>query len=180
MAVEEVCRHERIEIPSGMAIKEIQGEYGLSYARARRASMKGYYIENYDTPEVIIDPDNFNVAHAYSIAGRVFWKNFANEKYPYAFTLMEDMIQEGVARLYALSGKIPEMANEKYNESYQRYWVAHNAMLSFYKSFTKADRVAERCKAALEMYPVLREHLLRDGYKEEYADEDLTYQHSSD
>jgi hypothetical protein len=97
-----------------------------------------------------------------------------------AFDLMPDMVQEAVKRMYELSGKVQEMANVRYNENYHNCWICHNAMLSFYKSFTKADRVAERCKAALEMYPVFREHLLCDGYKEEYADGDQTYPPSSD
>lgn len=77
--------------------------------------------------------DNFNRAYAYNFAGKVFWKTFA--RYDGAMELMPDMIQEAVKRQFELSGKLDEMANEKYNANYARYYIAHNAMLSFYKSY---------------------------------------------
>ena len=64
---------------------------------------------------------------------------------------MPNMIQEAVKRLFELFGKVKEMANERYNEKYQMYFIAHNAMLSFYKSYwQKANRLMEKCRNALE------------------------------
>ena len=50
------------------------------------------------------------------------------------------MIQEAVTRLFELSGKTKEMANGKYSENYASFWVAHNAMLAFLKTWDRQDK----------------------------------------
>jgi len=50
------------------------------------------------------------------------------------------MIQEAVTRLFELSGKVKERANEKYSENYANFWVAHNAMLAFLKTWERQNK----------------------------------------
>jgi hypothetical protein len=50
------------------------------------------------------------------------------------------MIQEAVTRLFELSGKTKEMANRKYSENYASFWVAHNAMLAFLKTWERQNK----------------------------------------
>ncbi len=53
------------------------------------------------------------------------------------------MLQEAVARMFELSGKVKERANEKYGIGYGYFWVAHNAMLSFLKTWEKQNHWCE-------------------------------------
>ena len=98
--------------------------------------------------QIIIDRRNFNPAAAYNLAGKVFWKNFAF-KYQVALDIKEDMIQEAVTRLFELSGK--KSTTEKYNDNYTRFWIAHNAMLAFIKTWLKQIRYKELWGGALEL-----------------------------
>ncbi len=50
------------------------------------------------------------------------------------------MIHEAVTRLFELSGKVKEMANGKYSENYANFWVAHNAMLAFLKTWERQNK----------------------------------------
>ena len=50
------------------------------------------------------------------------------------------MIQEAVTRLFELSGKTKEMANGKYSEKYANFWIAHNAMLAFLKTWERQNK----------------------------------------
>jgi len=42
--------------------------------------------------------------------------------------------------MYELSGKVRENANEKYGAGYGYFWVAHNAMLAYLKSWRRQER----------------------------------------
>jgi len=137
MSVPEICR-ERILILPEMTKTEIKEKYGLSTKRAREAMAKGFFVKNYSKRQVIIDPENFDPAVSYSTAKRVYWKNFRWR--PLAQSIKEDLIQEAVARMWELSGKVRENANEKYGIGYGYFWVAHNAMLTYLKSWQRHTR----------------------------------------
>jgi len=131
-------RRERVLIPPEMTSKEIQEKYGLPSARAYVARRKGFFVKNYSKKQVIIDPENFDPSISYSTAKRVFWKNFAWNNV--AASIKDDLIQEAVTRMYELSGKVKERSNEKYGIGYGFFWVAHNAMLSYLKTWRKGQR----------------------------------------
>jgi hypothetical protein len=57
-----------------------------------------------------------------------------------AQTIKDDLIQEAVTRMYELSGKVKERANETYGTGYAYFYVAHNAMLVFLKSWQRHTR----------------------------------------
>jgi len=42
--------------------------------------------------------------------------------------------------MYELSGKVKEGANGKYSVGYGYFWVAHNAMISYLKTWQKQMR----------------------------------------
>jgi hypothetical protein len=130
-------RRERILI-SGMTTKQIREKYGLSSKRAREVLKQGFFVKNYSKKQIIIDPENFDPAVSYSTAKRVYWKNFRWS--PIAQSIKEDLIQEAVTRMYELSGKVKENANGKYGIGYGYFWVAHNAMLSFLKTWQRQMR----------------------------------------
>jgi hypothetical protein len=65
-------------------------------------------------------------------------KNF--KRNPLAQSLYPDLIQEAVTRLFELSGKTKEMANGKYSERYAGFWIAHNAMLAFLKTWEHQNK----------------------------------------
>ena len=131
-------RRERVLIPPEMSSKEIQEQYGLPSARAYVARKKGFFVKNYSKKQVIIDPENFDPSISYSTAKKVFWKNFAWNNV--ATSIKDDLIQEAVTRMYELSGKVKERSNEKYGIGYGFFWVAHNAMLSYLKTWRKQMR----------------------------------------
>jgi hypothetical protein len=125
-------------IPPEMTSKMIKDQYGLSSERAWVAKRKGFFVKNYSRKQVIIDPENFDPSISYSTAKRVFWKNFAWNNV--AVSIKDDLIQEAVTRMYELSGKVKERSNEKYGIGYGFFWVAHNAMLSYLKTWRKQMR----------------------------------------
>jgi hypothetical protein len=131
-------RRERIIVPPEMTIQEVKQEYALNSKKAREAKKKGFFIKNYSRKQIIIDPENFDPAISYSTAKRVYWKNFAWR--PVAATIKDDLIQEGVARMWELSGKVRENANKKYGNGYGYFWVCHNAMLSYLKTWKRQMR----------------------------------------
>jgi hypothetical protein len=131
-------RRERVLIPPEMTNKEIKDQYGLSSERAYVARRKGFFVKNYSRKQVIIDPENFDPSISYSTAKKVFWKNFAWNAV--AASIKDDLIQEAVTRMYELSGKVKERSNEKYGIGYGFFWVAHNAMLSYLKTWRKQMR----------------------------------------
>jgi hypothetical protein len=131
-------RREKVFIPPEMTPKEIKEKYGLSSKRAREVLKQGFFVKNYSRKQIIIDPENFDPAVSYSTAKRVYWKNFAWR--PLAQSIKEDLIQEAVTRMYELSGKVKENANGKYGMGYGYFWVAHNAMLSYFVAWRKQTR----------------------------------------
>jgi len=131
-------RREKVFIPPQMTPKEIKEKYGLSSKRAREVLKQGFFVKNYSRKQIIIDPENFDPAISYSTAKRVYWKNFRWS--PLAQSIKEDLIQEAVTRMFELSGKVKENANGKYGIGYGYFWVAHNAMLSFLKTWQRQMR----------------------------------------
>ena len=131
-------RREKVFIPAGMTTQQIKQEYALNSRRAADAKRKGFFVKNYSRKQIIIDPDNFDPAISYSTAKRVYWKNFAWR--PLAQSIKDDLIQEAVTRMYELSGKVKENANGKYGIGYGYFWVAHNAMLSYFVAWRKQTR----------------------------------------
>lgn len=131
-------RREKIFIPPEMTIDEVQERYGLSRNRANQVRKQGFFVKNYSRKQVIIDPENFDPAVSYSTAKRVYFKNFSLNKV--AQSIKDDLIQEAVTRMYELSGKVKERANEKYGIGYAYFYVAHNAMLAFLKSWQRHTR----------------------------------------
>ena len=131
-------RREKIFIPPKMTTKEIKEKYGLSSGKSYRVKKKGFFVKNYSKKQVIIDPENFDPAVSYSTAKRVYFTNFRWR--PVAASIKEDLIQEAVTRMYELSGKVKERANEKFGIGYGFFWVAHNAMLSYLKSWQRHTR----------------------------------------
>jgi len=131
-------RRERIIIPPEMTTQEIKQEYALDSKRASKAKRKGFFVKNYSKRQVIIDPENFDPAVSYSTAKRVYFKNFSWR--PLAQSIKEDLIQEAVTRMYELSGKVKERANAKYGMGYGYFWVAHNAMLSYFVAWQREMR----------------------------------------
>jgi len=131
-------RREKIFIPPEMPIEEVQERYALSRNRANQVRKQGFFVKNYSRKQIIIDPENFDAATSYSTAKRVYWKNFRWS--PLAQSIKEDLIQEAVTRMYELSGKVKERANAKYGMGYGYFWVAHNAMLSYFVAWQREMR----------------------------------------
>jgi len=131
-------RREKVFIPPEMTTQEIKQKYGLTSRRAKEAMKQGFFVKNYSRKQVIIDPENFDPAISYSTAKRVYWKNFAWNSL--AQSIKDDLIQEGVTRMYELSGKVKEGANGKYSVGYQYFWVCHNSMLSYLKTWKRQMR----------------------------------------
>lgn len=131
-------RREKIFIPPEMSIEEVQERYALSRNRANQVRKQGFFVKNYSKKQIIIDPENFDPSISYSTAKRVYFKNFSLNKV--AQSIKDDVIQEAVTRMYELSGKVKERANEKYGIGYAYFYVAHNAMLAFLKSWQRHTR----------------------------------------
>jgi hypothetical protein len=131
-------RREKIFIPPEMTVEEMKRKYGLSRNRANQVKKQGFFVKNYSKKQIIIDPENFDPAISYSTAKRVYFRNFSLNKV--AQTIKDDLIQEAVTRMYELSGKVKERANEKYGTGYAYFYVAHNAMLAFLKSWQRHTR----------------------------------------
>jgi len=131
-------RREKVFLQPGMTSGEIMKTHGLSYDQAYKAKMKGFFVNNYSKKQIVIDRENFNSAVVYPLAKKVFAKNF--KRNPLAQSLYDDMIQEAATRLFELSGKTKEMANGKYSENYANFWVAHNALLAFLKTWERQNK----------------------------------------
>ncbi len=131
-------RREKVFISPEMTTQQIKLEYALNSRRVADAKRKGFFVRNYSRKQIIIDPENFNAAISYSTARRVYFRNFAWR--PLAESIKEDLIQEAVTRMFELSGKVKEGANGKYSVGYQYFWVCHNAMLSYLKTWKRQMR----------------------------------------
>ena len=71
------------------------------------------------------------------------------------------MIQEAIVRQFELSGK--PQTNPKYSKNYQRMWIAHNAMLSYLKTWIRQMQYSTNGELLeTEMNPILRG--LKRGY----------------
>jgi hypothetical protein len=145
-------RREKVFLQPGMSTEEIKETYGLSSDQAYKARMKGFFVKNYSKKQIIIDRGNFNSAVCYLLAKKVFGKNFKWN--PLAQSIYDDMIQEAVTRLFELSGKTKEMANGKYSENYANFWIVHNAMLAFLKTW---ERQNKWCTSFEELASPIRE-----------------------
>ena len=131
-------RRERVVVDTNLTVKEIMEKYGTLQSTATNAKKRGWFVKNYSKKQILIDRDNFNPAAAYNLAGKVFWKNFAYKYSGIALQLKEDLVQEAVVRLFELSGK--KSNNPKYSDNYAKFYIAHNAMLSFLKTYLKQTR----------------------------------------
>jgi hypothetical protein len=131
-------RREKVFIQAGMSTTEIRKTYGLSSDRAYAVRIQGFFVRNYSKKQIIIDRENFNSAVVYPLAKKVFAKNFKMN--PLAQSLYDDLVQEAVTRLFELSGKTKEMANGKYSERYAGFWICHNAMLAFLKTWERQNK----------------------------------------
>jgi hypothetical protein len=131
-------RREKVFVQPGMSTHEIMKTYDLSSEQAYKARVKGFFVKNYSKKQIVIDRENFNQAICYPLAKEGIWKKFQKE--PLAQSLYDDMVQEAVTRLFELSGKTKEMANGKYNENYASFWIAHNAMLAFLKTWERQNK----------------------------------------
>ena len=131
-------RREKIFIPPEMTTKEIKEKYCLSSEKSYKTRKQGFFVKNYSRKQIIIDPENFDPATSYNTAWKVFWKNFSRSSV--AQSIKDDLVQEAVTRMYELSGKVKENANEKYGIGYGFFWVAHNAMLSYLNTWKRQER----------------------------------------
>jgi len=146
-------RREKVFLQPGMSTAEVMKTYGLSSDQAYKARVKGFFVKNYSKKQIVIDRENFNSAVVYPLAKKVFGKNFSRN--PLAQSIYDDMIQEAVTRLFELSGKTKEMANGKYSENYANFWVAHNAMLAFLKTWERQNKWCTSFED--EASPILRD-----------------------
>jgi hypothetical protein len=131
-------RREKVFLQPGMSTAEVMKMYGLNSKQAYDARVRGFYVKNYSKKQIVIDRENFNTAVCYPLAKTVFAKNF--KRNALAQSLYPDMIQEAVTRLFELSGRTKEMANGKYSEKYAGFWIAHNAMLAFLKTWERQNK----------------------------------------
>jgi hypothetical protein len=112
-------------------------------------------VKNYSKKQIIIDRENFNPAIALNLAKKVYYKNF-KFKYKIAEQIKEDLIQEAWVRLFELSGK--KSTSEKYGDNYLKFWIAHNAMISYMKTYLKQVRYKQIWKNTADVircYPGL-------------------------
>ena len=136
-------RRERIDV-SGMTPKEIVQKYNIPESTAYTASKRGFFVRNCRRKEVIIDKSVFDTNGAYGIAWRVYNTNF--RKYPKLYYMREDLVQEAVTRMYELSGRAKELAdNDKHhNISWHYFYIAKRAMRNYLKSWQKTERLCDR------------------------------------
>src|SRR5664280_1422455 len=144
-------RREKVFIPQNMTTKEIMKQYNISQSSALTTRKRGWFIKNYARNQVIIDRENFEPMIAYSIANKVFSKNFSRN--PVALNIKTDLIQEAVSLMFQQSGKIKEGANEKYSSFYGYWWCAHNAMLSYIKKWM--NKTQPECELQDEIHPMM-------------------------
>jgi len=72
------------------------------------------------------------------------------------------MVQEAVTRLFELSGK--KSTTKRYSDNYARFWIAHNAMLAFIKTWLKQIRYQTIWNDAIELIRCDPELAPRAGY----------------
>jgi hypothetical protein len=149
-AIQEI-RREKVFIPQNMTVRKIQEKYEISKSSASNTQKRGWFIKNYARNQVIIDREHFQPLLAYSIANKVFFKNFSRN--PIAVNIKTDLIQEAVSLMFQQSGKIKEDATEKYSSWYGYWWCAHNAMLSYIKKWINKTQC--ECELQDEIHPMM-------------------------
>ena len=149
-AIQEI-RREKVFIPQNMTVREIQEKYEISKSSASNTQKRGWFIKNYARNQVIIDREHFKPLLAYSIANKVFFKNFSRN--PIAVNNKTDLIQKAVSLMFQQSGKIKEDATEKYSSWYGYWWCAHNAMLSYIKKWINKTQC--ECELQDEIHPMM-------------------------
>ncbi|MEI7639671.1 MAG: hypothetical protein WCJ37_20310 [Syntrophus sp. (in: bacteria)] len=151
MEPEKELRREKVFVPTHLTVSEIKELYDIKRRTASNAKKRGYFVKNYLSKQVIIDRTDFKPGYAYSVAKKVFNKSFARN--PYAVNIKEDMVQEAAVRLFELSGKVKENANEKFGEFYGNFWVAHNAMLAYLKTWIRQTQYSVELQD--EIHPMM-------------------------
>lgn len=125
--------------------KQMMAKYNICRTTTVTARKKGYFIKNWCKRTVLIDRENFDANKCYRIAKNVFYRIYYNS---IAKFIQEDMIQEAVARMFELSGKIHQHSHDKIP---YYYWVtAKNAMEVFYKQWYRSmpykEMIAYECE----------------------------------
>jgi len=138
IGVKEVKR-QKIYVPKSMTTRQVMKMYGLKQAAANTARRKGFFVKNYSSTQVCVDPSKFNVDLCYNIAGKVFWRNLSRD--PIAMSIKEDLIQEAVKSMWEKSGLLKE--SKKYSINYQYYFVARNYMNSYLTKWKRQMRYYE-------------------------------------
>jgi hypothetical protein len=128
-------RREKVTIPMDWNVDDLIAKYGMSRSSANRVKKQGWFVKNYMRKQVIIDRENFRPEICYSIAKQVFFRNFRRSRI--AVSIKDDLIQEAVTLMFMQSGKVKETANEKYNARYGYWWVAHNAMIAYLRTWSR-------------------------------------------
>jgi len=124
-------KREKVYVDKSLTTAQISEKYGIKKSSAYTARKKGFFVKNYRKRQIMIDRSMFEHAIALAIANKVFKKNFSWNDI--ARTIRDDLIQEAIVRQFELSGK--PQTNEKYTKNYQKIWIAHNAMISYLKTW---------------------------------------------
>lgn len=135
--VKEIKR-EKVYIDPNLTCREVIDKYNIPETTAYYARKRGFFVKNYSKRQIMIDVSQFNHEIAVKIANKVFKRKFSRDDV--ARSIRDDMIQEAIVRQFELSGK--PQTNEKYNKNYQYTWVAHNAMISYLKTWIRQMRYA--------------------------------------
>ena len=98
----------------------------------------------------MIDRENYDPFTAYKIAQKVYQRSFSRNLV--AVSIEDDLIQEAAVRQFELSGKPQD--NPKYNKHYRYHWVAHNAMISYLRTWTRQMRYAYQDLLEVELNPI--------------------------
>ena len=143
-------RRQKIYVPKSMTTNQVMEKYGLKPAAAYRARKKGFFVKNYSSTQVCVDPSKFNPDICYRIAGKVFKSNLSRD--PVARSIRDDLIQEAVKSMWEKSGLLKE--SKKYNINYQYYFVARNYMNSYltkWKREMEYNRIIEDLVDAIKI-----------------------------
>ena len=105
IGVKEVKR-QKIYVPKSMTTRQVMKMYGLKQEAAYNARKKGFFVKNYSSTQVCVDPSKFNTDICYRIAGKVFKSNLSRD--PVARSIREDLIQEAVKSMWEKSGLLKE------------------------------------------------------------------------
>ena len=143
-------KRQKIYVPKSMTTRQVMKMYGLKQEAAYNARKKGFFVKNYSSTQVCVDPSKFNTDICYRIAGKVFKSNLSRD--PVARSIREDLIQEAVKSMWEKSGLLKE--SKKYNINYQYYFVARNYMNSYltkWKREMEYNRIIEDLVDAIKI-----------------------------